>query len=67
MSAEWAGSAMDHEKQTGPGRNPPATGSEGELAQNAAVDDFFRRLKQDLHHPKPGTKQLRLRCKQFSA
>src|SRR6202167_333857 len=49
---------MDHEKPTGPIRNVPASGPEGELAQNAAVDDFFRRLKQDLHHPKPGTEAI---------
>jgi ketosteroid isomerase-like protein len=49
---------MDHEKPTPPNRNLPASASEGELAQNAAVDDFFRRLKQDLHHPKPGTEAI---------
>ena len=49
---------MDHEKPTGPLRNPPEAGSEGELAHNPAVDDFFRRLKQDLHHPKPGTEAI---------
>ena len=49
---------MDHEKPTGPVRNPPAAGSEGELAHNPAADDFFRRLKQDLHHPKPGTEAI---------
>jgi ketosteroid isomerase-like protein len=49
---------MDHEKQAGRVRNPTDTGSEGELAQNPAVDDFFRRLKQDLHHPKPGTEAI---------
>jgi ketosteroid isomerase-like protein len=49
---------MDHEKPTGPLRNLPETGSEGELAHNPAVDDFFRRLKQDLHHPKPGTEAI---------
>ena len=58
MSADWASGAMDHEKQSGPGRNPPAPGSEEELAQNASVDDFFRRLKQDLHHPKPGNEAI---------
>ena len=47
---------MDHEKQTGPVRNPPDAGSEGEL--NPAVEDLFRRLKQDLHHPKPGTEAI---------
>ena len=46
---------MDPEKPTGPNRNLPA--SEGELAPNPAVDDFFRRLKQDLH-PKPGTEAI---------
>jgi ketosteroid isomerase-like protein len=49
---------MDHEKQSGPVRNPPASGSGGELAQNPAVDDLFRRLKQDLHHPKPGNEAI---------
>ena len=48
---------MDHEKPTGPARNMPDA-SEGELAQNSAVDDFFRRLKQDLHHPKPGNESI---------
>jgi len=57
MIAEWA-STMDHEKQTGPVRNSPASGSEGDLAHNPSVDDFFRRLKQDLHHPKPGTEAI---------
>jgi ketosteroid isomerase-like protein/ribosomal protein L37E len=49
---------MDHEKRPGPLRNPPASGREGELAHNPDVDDFFRRLKQDLHHPKPGTEAI---------
>ncbi len=49
---------MDHEKPTGPVRSSPETSSEGELAHNPAVDDFFRRLKQDLHHPKPGTEAI---------
>jgi ketosteroid isomerase-like protein len=48
---------MDHEKPTGPIRNLPPAGSEGELAPNPAVDDFFRRLKHDLH-PKPGTEAI---------
>jgi uncharacterized protein (TIGR02246 family) len=48
---------MDHEKPTGPIRNLPTPASEGELAPNPAVDDFFRRLKQDLH-PKPGTEAI---------
>jgi ketosteroid isomerase-like protein len=46
---------MNHEKRTEPVRNSPATGPEGDLAHNPGVDDLFRRLKQDLHHPKPGT------------
>jgi len=49
---------MDHEKPTGPLRSSPEPGSEGELAHNPAVDDFFRRLKQDLHQPKPGTEAI---------
>lgn len=49
---------MDHEKPTGPVRSSPETSPQGELAQNQAVDDFFRRLKQDLHHPKPGTEAI---------
>ena len=49
---------MDHEKPTGPLRNVPATGSDAELVHNASVDDIFRRLKQDLHHPKPGTEAI---------
>jgi ketosteroid isomerase-like protein len=43
---------MDHEKPTGPARHSPASGADAELAHDSAVDDFFRRLKQDLHHPK---------------
>jgi ketosteroid isomerase-like protein len=49
---------MDHEKPSGPARNLPASGSEPELGHNPSVDDFFRRLKQDLHHPKPGTEAI---------
>jgi uncharacterized protein (TIGR02246 family) len=49
---------MDHEKPTGPLRNLPASAAEGELGHNPAVDDFFRRLKQDVHHPKPGTEAI---------
>ena len=49
---------MDHEKPTGPGRNLPASGSDADLAHNPSVDDFFRRLKQDLHHPKPGNESI---------
>src|ERR1700688_3802528 len=49
---------MDHEKPTGPARNSPFSGTEGELAHDPAVDDLFRRLKQDLHHPKPGTEAI---------
>jgi len=36
----------------------PASVSEGELAHNPAVDDFFRRLKQDVQHPKPGNEAI---------
>ena len=49
---------MDHEKPTGPGRNLPASGSDADLAHNPSVDDFFRRLKQDLHQPKPGNESI---------
>jgi ketosteroid isomerase-like protein len=49
---------MDQEKPTGPVRNSPGSASEREVAHNPAVDDFFRRLKQDLHHPKPGTEAI---------
>jgi len=49
---------MDHEKPTGPLRNLPPSGSDPELGHNPSVDDFFRRLKQDLHHPKPGTEAI---------
>jgi ketosteroid isomerase-like protein len=49
---------MDHEKPTGPLRNSPAPASEGKLAPNPAVDDFFNRLRQDLHHPKPGNESI---------
>jgi ketosteroid isomerase-like protein len=49
---------MDHEKPTGPIRSLPASGSETELGHNPSVDDLFRRLKQDLHHPKPGTEAI---------
>jgi ketosteroid isomerase-like protein len=57
MTVERA-SAMDRDKPTGPVRNSPASGTEGELAHNPSVDDFFRRLKQDLHHPKPGNEAI---------
>jgi ketosteroid isomerase-like protein len=57
MSADWT-SAMDHEKPTGPVRNPTASGSEGEVGPNPPADDFFRRLKQDLHHPKAGNEAI---------
>jgi ketosteroid isomerase-like protein len=49
---------MDHEKGTGPVRNSSASGSEGDLAHNPAVDDLFRRLKQDLRQPKPGNEAI---------
>ncbi len=48
---------MDHEKPAAPARNARPSGSEGE-PHNPAVDDFFRRLKQDLHHAKPGTEAI---------
>lgn len=49
---------MDHENQPKQTKNPPSAGSEGELAQDSAVDDFFRRLNYDLHHPKPGQEAM---------
>jgi|HubBroStandDraft_1064217.scaffolds.fasta_scaffold135956_2 uncharacterized protein (TIGR02246 family) len=49
---------MDHEKPTGPGRNLPASGPDSDLAHNPSVDDFFRRLKQDLRQPKPGNESI---------
>jgi ketosteroid isomerase-like protein len=49
---------MDREKPTGPIRNSPASGSDADLAQNPAVEDLFRRLKQDLNHPKPGNEAI---------
>jgi len=57
MSLGWA-RPMDQDKRLGPPRPSPTTGPTGELAQNPEVDDFFRRLKQDLHHPKPGTEAI---------
>jgi ketosteroid isomerase-like protein len=57
MNADWF-SAMDHEKPTGPPRNSPTSASEGELGHNPAVEDLFRRLKQDLDQPKPGTEAI---------
>lgn len=47
---------MDHEKATGPVRNTPVSGSEH--AHDPAADDFFRRLKQDLHQPQPGNESI---------
>ena len=48
---------MDHEKPTGPLRNSPSpAGAEG--AHNPSVEDLFRRLQQDLHHPKPGNEAI---------
>jgi ketosteroid isomerase-like protein len=49
---------MDHEKPTGPVRNSPVSGPEGDIAHDPALDDFFRRLKQDLHQPKPGNESI---------
>jgi ketosteroid isomerase-like protein len=49
---------MDHEKPTGPVRNSPVSGPDAESAHDPAIDDFFRRLKQDLHQPKPGNESI---------
>ena len=49
---------MDHEKPTGPVRNSPVSGSDAESAHDPSIDDFFRRLKQDLHQPKPGNESI---------
>jgi ketosteroid isomerase-like protein len=49
---------MDHEKPTGPVRSSPESGSPGELTHAPAVDDLFRRLKQDLQQPKPGNEAI---------
>ena len=49
---------MDHEKQPRQSKNPPSAGPEGELVQDPAVDDFFRRLNYDLRHPKPGQEAM---------
>lgn len=49
---------MNHEKPTGPARISPAPGSEGEFAHNPASDDLFRRLKQELEQPRPGTEAI---------
>lgn len=47
---------MDHEKPTGTAHNSP--GSAPEPGHDPAIDDFFRRLKQDLHQPKPGNESI---------
>lgn len=47
---------MDHEKPTGSAHNSP--GSAAEPGHDPAIDDFFRRLKQDLHQPKPGNESI---------
>jgi len=49
---------MDHEKPTGPFRNSPVSGSQGELAHDPTIEDFLRPLKQDLHQPKPGNESI---------
>ena len=43
---------MDREKQPGPLRNAPAP--DAAAGQSSDVDEFFKRLKSDLHRPKPG-------------
>src|SRR5579872_3824117 len=49
---------MDHEKPTRPVRNSPVSGPDAESSHDPAIDDFFRRLKQDLHQPKPGNESI---------
>ncbi|MBZ5719434.1 MAG: nuclear transport factor 2 family protein [Acidobacteriia bacterium] len=49
---------MEHNKQPGAGRVPPASEPDAELAQNPAVDEFFTRLKYDMRHPKPGQEAI---------
>src|ERR1700719_1890542 len=49
---------MDHEKETGPVWSSPVSRAEGELAHNPATDDLFRRLKQELDQPRPGTEAI---------
>ena len=49
---------MDHEKQPGSANHSPANRPEGELAHNPAVDEFFTRLKSDMHRPKPGQEAI---------
>ena len=49
---------MDHEKPAGPVRNSPVSGSEGQPTRDPSIDDFFRRVTQDLHQPKPGNESI---------
>lgn len=49
---------MDQEKHPGPSKHPLAKGSEEQPAHESAVDDFFRRLNHDVHHPKPGQESV---------
>jgi ketosteroid isomerase-like protein len=49
---------VEHNKQPGPGKVPPASEPDAELAQNPAVDEFFTRLKYDMRHPKPGQEAI---------
>jgi uncharacterized protein (TIGR02246 family) len=45
---------VDREKQPEPLRNSPAPEAPGGASQNSDADEFFKRLKSDLHRPKPG-------------
>jgi ketosteroid isomerase-like protein len=49
---------VDHEKQPGPARNSPANQPDEELTHDAAVDEFFARLNNDMRHPKPGQESI---------
>jgi uncharacterized protein (TIGR02246 family) len=45
---------MDQEKHPGKAKNPADAAPEEGLGGNPEVEDFFRRLKSDGKHPKPG-------------
>lgn len=45
---------MDHEKHPSKAKLPADAASDEALASNPEVDDFFRRLKSDVKHAKPG-------------
>jgi uncharacterized protein (TIGR02246 family) len=49
---------VDHEKQPEPTRNSPANQPGEELRHDAAVDEFFARLNNDMRHPKPGQESI---------